>query len=193
MPKIVDADRQRDEIRNAARVVFAERGVRGTGLAHVAAAAGMGRSSLYHYYPDKDSLLGDLVKEMLDQELAMFRECLRSPEPPIARLENLARACAALFPEWALFGRMILDLRLADVQFLKRTFRALRRELAAVLAEGQENGSFAAELNADVTASLLIGTIDGLLLQYFIDPRALPKPAEIADTLFLTTRRIVEK
>ncbi|HIE60581.1 MAG TPA: TetR family transcriptional regulator, partial [Microbacterium sp.] len=42
MPKIVDAEVQRDEIRDAARRVFAERGVRGTGLAPVAAAAGMG-------------------------------------------------------------------------------------------------------------------------------------------------------
>ncbi len=123
----------------------------------------------------------------------MFRACLRGAEPPIARIESLARACASLFPEWALFGRMSLDLRLADAQFLKSTFRNMRGELAAVIAEGQENGSFSAEPRADVMASILIGAIDGLLLQYFVEPRALPKPPEIAQALFLTARRIVEK
>ena len=193
MPKIVDADIQRDEIRSAARRVFAERGVHGTGLAHVAEAAGMGRSSLYHYYPDKDSLLTDLAKEMLDQELAMFRACLRGSEPPLARLDRLARACAALFPEWAAFGRMILDLRLANTQFVKAAFRGMRRELASVIAEGQEEGSFAPEPSADVTASVLIGAIDGLLIQYFVEPRALPKPVDIAEALCVTARRIVAK
>jgi len=191
MPKIVDADIQRDEIRAAARRVFAQRGVRGTGLTHVAEAAGMGRSSLYHYYPDKDALLADLVHEMLDRERALFRACLRRPEPPLARLEALARACGALFPEWAAFGRMILDLRLEDARLLKSYLRGLRRDLAEVIAEGQDDGSLSPELGADACAAVLIGAIDGLLLQYFVDPRAFPKPAELAEALCVATRRIV--
>jgi AcrR family transcriptional regulator len=190
MPKIVDAEIQRNEIRDAARRVFAERGVRGTGLTHVADAVGMGRSSLYHYYPDKDSLLADLVRDMLAQERALFRACLRDGTP-LERLERLARACGALFPEWAAFGRLILDLRLEDTKPLKLYFRGLRRDLAAVIAEGQRDGSFSKELGADVCASMLIGAIDGLLLQYFVDTRAFPKPAEVAEALCTTTRRIV--
>jgi AcrR family transcriptional regulator len=191
MPKIVDAEIQRGEIRSAARRVFAERGVRGTGLAHVADAVGMGRSSLYHYYPDKDALLADLVQEMLQQELALFRACLHGDGTPLARLERLARACGALFPEWAAFGRMILDLRLEDAGVLKAYFRSLRRDLSAVISEGQRDGSLSKELGAEVAASVLIGAIDGLLLQYFIDARALPKPAELAEALCTTTRRIL--
>ncbi len=192
MPKIVDAENQRDEIRDAARRVFAERGVRGTGLAHVADAMGMGRSSLYHYYPDKDTLLADLVREMLEQERALFRTCLRGGTP-CARLEKLARACAALFPEWAAFGGLILELRLEDTKPLKAHFRGLRRDLAAVVREGQDDGSFSKELDADICASMLLGAIDGLLLQYFVDPRAFPKPAELADALCTTTRRITSR
>jgi len=190
MPKIVDADSQRDDIRKAARRVFAERGVRGTGLAHVAEAMGMGRSSLYHYYPDKGSLLADLVHEMLEQERALSRACLRDGTP-LARLERLARACGSLFPEWAAFGRLILELRLEDVKPLKSYFRALRRDLGAVITEGQQDGSFSKELGADICASMLLGAIDGLLLQYFVDPGAFPKPDDLADALCTTTRRIV--
>ena len=36
------------------------------GMAQVAEAAGMGRSSLYHYYPDKESLVRDLVRDLLE-------------------------------------------------------------------------------------------------------------------------------
>jgi len=192
MPKIVDADSQRDDIREAARRVFAERGVRGTGLTHVADAVGMGRSSLYHYYPDKDSLLADLVREMLEQERALFRTCLRGGTP-LSRLEKLARACGALFPEWAAFGRLILELRLEDAKPLKRYFRGLRRDLGAVITEGQQDGSFSNALGADVYASMVLAVIDGLLLQYFVDPAAFPKPEALAGALCTTTRRIVAR
>jgi len=191
MPKIVDPIRQRQDIRAAALHVFARRGVRGTGLAHVAEAAGMGRSSLYHYYPDKDSLLADMVDELLEDERELFRACLRGEGSPADRLERLARACAALFPEWAVFGRSLMDLRLEDVKRLRGFFREIRRELAAVIAQGQVDGSMTNEQDAEVMASILIGAIDGLLLQYFVDARALPSPAALAQALVDVTHRVV--
>jgi AcrR family transcriptional regulator len=193
MPKVVDAESQREDIRVAARRVFAQRGVRGTGLAHVARAAGMGRSSLYHYYSDKDALLADMVSEMLEQERELFRHCLRSEGTPLERLEALAKACAGLFPEWAAFGRVIMDLRLEDARGMREFFRGIRRDVAAVIAEGQADGSLAASPDAKLQSSILIGAIDGLLLQYFIDPRALPTPDALAEALTTVTRRMVSR
>ncbi|GEM_PF-2580877 len=191
MPKIVDPSSQRRVIRSAARRVFAERGVRGTGLTHVADSAGMGRSSLYHYYPDKDALLADMVSEMLDQERALFRACLGGEGTPLARIERLAAACAALFPEWAAFGRVLMDLRLEDAREMGGFFRAARRDLAAVIREGQRNGTLAARPSASAQASVLIGAIDGLLLQYFIDEAAFPDPEDLTRDLVQLTRRMV--
>jgi len=191
LPKVVDPTTQREEIRGAARRVFAQRGVRGTGLAHVAEAAGMGRSSLYHYYPDKDALLADMVDEMLEQERRLFQLCLSAEGRPIARLANLARACAALFPEWAAFGRLFMDLRIEDAREMGGFFRAIRGDLARVIAEGQADGSMATTPSAEVLASVVIGAIDGLLLQYFIDEHALPSPDSLARDLVEVMNRMV--
>ena len=151
----------------------------------------MGRSSLYHYYADKEALLTDMLSELLGQERELFRACLRSGGTPLARLESLSRACAALLPEWAEFGRMILDLRLQGASRLRSFFRGLRRELAAVIAEGQRDGSIAAQPDAGVLASIVIAAIDGLLLQYFVDSRALPEPEALADALVDAMHRMV--
>lgn len=191
MPKIVDADVQREDIRTAARKVFAKRGVRGTGLGHVAAAAGMGRSSLYHYYPDKESLLADMVGKMLDQERVVFRACLAGEGTPVERIERLAQACAATFPEWAAFGRTILELRLEDAKQLRSFFRVVRSDLGEVIELGQRDRSIARDQDPKLLAAILIGSIDGLLLQYFVDPRSLPSPAELADALVVTTRKML--
>ncbi len=191
MPKQVDPSAQRDEIRTAARRVFSQRGVRGTGLAHVADAAGMGRSSLYHYYPDKQALLADMVREMLEQERLLFRGCLQGEGPPLARIDRLLAACAKLFPDWAAFGRMILDLRLEDVASLGAYFGMLRADLVEVIAEGQADGSLARELDAPLQASILIGAIDGLLLQHFADPNALPDAEALARALRDAAHRLL--
>ena len=193
MPKLVDSAIQREEIRAAARQVFAARGVRGTGLTHVAQAVGMGRSSLYHYYADKEALLADMVSDMLAQERQLFRACLAAEGAPLARLERLAGAAAALFPGWAEFGRVFMDLRLEDAREMGGFFRAVRADLAAVIAEGQADGSIALAPAAEVQASILIGAIDGLLLQYFIDEASLPTPEQLARDLVTVTRRMVAR
>jgi AcrR family transcriptional regulator len=173
MPKQVDAAAQRGEIRAAARRVFAQRGVEGTGLAHVAREAAMGRSSLYHYYPDKDALLTDLMRETLAGELALYRACLEAEGPVLARLDRLVDQTVVLFDAWAAMGRMMLDFRLRDAGLVAGTLAEVRERLAEALREGQRRGEVAAELDPLLTAATLIGAVDGLLLQHFLDGEAL--------------------
>jgi TetR/AcrR family fatty acid metabolism transcriptional regulator len=186
----VDAEAQRGEIRRAARRVFARRGVRGTGLAHVARAAGMGRSSLYHYYPDKDALLRDLVAETLAEERALFARCLHGEVPVPERLERLVDACVALFDAWAALGRLFLDLRTGDARRFRRFFREVRDEVAGVLREGQARGEVAAEVDPFHAGATLIGAIDGLLIQHFLDREALDPDALRAELRRLVARSL---
>ena len=188
MPKQVDSAAQREEIRRAARGVFARQGVRGTGLAHVARAAGMGRSSLYHYYPDKAALLRDLVADTLASERALFTSCLRGEGSVAERVALLIDGCVALFDSWAELGRLFLDLRLRDAEGFRDFFREIRTELEAVLAEGQARGEVAAEVDPLLAGAALIGAIDGLLIQHFLDSEAFDR-----DALRRELRRIAEK
>lgn len=191
MPKQVDATAQRQQIRRAARRVFARRGLAGTGLAHVARAARMGRSSLYHYYPDKDALLRDMVADQLAEERALFHACLRSEGTVAERVQRLVDGCVALFDEWAALGRLFIDLRLRDVAGFRVFFREIRAELADVLREGQARGEVTAELDAQLAGAALIGAIDGLLIQHFIDTDALDPDALRRELARIVQRVIV--
>lgn len=177
MPRQVDAAAQRREIQRAARDVFARRGVPGTGLAHVARAAGMGRSSLYHYYPDKQALLRDLVQQTLDEERALFRDCLGGEGSVRERVDRLIDGCLALFDDWAELGRLFVDLRLRDSAGFRDFFREIRAELAGLLRDGQRRGEVSAELDPLLAGAILIGAIDGLLFQHFLDARAFEREA----------------
>ncbi len=189
MPKVVDTAEQRRGIRRAARRVFARRGIAGTGLTHVAEAAGMGRSSLYHYYPDKRTLVRDLVRDVLAEEEALFATSLRAPGTPLERIERLTEALTGLFDDWSDVGRMVFDLWARDGSRFRPFFRGIRRDLAGLVAEGQRTGEIDPDLDPELAAATVIGTIDGLLLQHFIDPRAFPDRDALRDALVVTVRK----
>jgi AcrR family transcriptional regulator len=172
MPKIVDAAEQRRQIRHAARRVFSRRNPESTGLVHVAKVAGIGRATLYHYYPDKASLLHDLARELLVEEERAFEDALRGEDSPLARIEGLAAGLTDAFAQWSAVGRMLLDLWFRDAKRSRRFFRRIRQSLAQLVAEGQARGEIAAHLDPELSAGMVIGMIDGILLQHFVDPAA---------------------
>ena len=190
MPKIVDAEAQRVAIRRAARSVFARRGA-ATGLAQVADAAGMGRSSLYHYYGDRASLVRDVVRDLLAQEEALFAAAAAGDASPLARLDALAAGLPALFAEWSAIGRLLLELRSRDARLFRGFFRRVRRGLAGLIAEGQESGEVDPRLDAGALAATLIGAIDGLLLQHLVDRAAWPDPRALGETLAPLLRKLL--
>ncbi|MCP5066557.1 MAG: TetR/AcrR family transcriptional regulator [bacterium] len=191
MPKIVDNVEQRRAIRGAAQRVFARRGIKGTGLAHVAEAAGMGRSSLYHYYPDKESLVRDLLTELLAEEEAVFAAVASGEGSSLERIERLIRALMALLEPWSAVGRMILELRASETRRFRGVFKRIRRHLATAVSEGQECGEIDPALDPILTASTLIGAADGFFLQYLIDPAAFPNSSDIADELVHSVRKML--
>ncbi len=192
MPKVVDGVAQRAQIRDAARRAFAARGVAGTGLSHVAQEAGMGRSSLYHYYPDKQSLVRDLVQDLVRDEELLFAGALRGQGSALERIERLAWALPSVFAELSRLGTMIFDLWSRDAARFRPLFRQMRGDLAALIQQGQDAGEIEASLDADLTAAVVIGAIDGLLLQHLIDPHAFASFDAMADavaTIFVRALR----
>ncbi len=192
MPKLVDHDSLRRQIRAAATEVFAARGVKGTGLAHVADAMGIGRSSLYHYYSDKATLIADIASDLLAREAKMFREALEDDRPVEQRLNTLIRQLTSVLDEWAAVGPAVLDLRSVTSPQFRKFYRRIRQDLAALIAEGQRAGQFGTQLSADHASSLVIAIVDGLLLQYMADARAIPRGRQLERLLAWSIWRLLQ-
>ncbi|MFQ5697125.1 MAG: TetR/AcrR family transcriptional regulator [Myxococcota bacterium] len=191
MPRIVDATRQRARIRAAARRVFSRRGIAGVGLTHVAREAGVSRANLYHYYVDKAELVRDLAQELLAEEEALFREALESPGSVVERIEGLVDRIVERFATWSRVGGLLLQVWMAEQRHVRTLLRALRSVLAQLLREAQEAGEVDRALSAEAIATLLIGMIDGLILQVFLDPRALPSEREMRRSLLQLLGKIL--
>jgi AcrR family transcriptional regulator len=191
LPKVVDEVAQRARIRGAARRVFAKRGLAKTGLVHVAAAAGLRRSSLYHYYPDKSALVRDLANDLLRAEEAMFRSALSEAGDALERIERLCEQLIALFEERAALGRVLLELWATEPGRVRPVLRRVRRALSELLRLGQERGEIDASLDPEPTAVLLVALLDGLLVQVFVDPRTVRIDDELRRTFVGSVRRLL--
>ena len=192
MPKVVDAAQQRARIRDAALTAFARRGVAATGLAQIAAEAGISRTGLYHYYPDKDALVRDLARDLLAEEERLFEQALRVPGPADDRVERLADGVLEKFVAWAQYGRPLLEIWARETQRLRPLLRRLRETLAALIEEGQAAGEIAGHLPPVETAALLVGLIDGLMIQVFIDPESVRSSKAMREALVTALRRILD-
>src|SRR6185295_10299036 len=61
-PRVV---RTRAAVVDAARTLFLKSGYSGTTMEDIAAAAGLAKRTVYNNYPDKDSLFGQIVQEVI--------------------------------------------------------------------------------------------------------------------------------
>jgi AcrR family transcriptional regulator len=91
MPKIVDHDRQREVLLDACFRLFVEDGYADATMRKLAKAAGVSTGMLYHYFPDKQALLGGLFELLLRRDVARVRGELPLDAPVPVRIRALFR------------------------------------------------------------------------------------------------------
>lgn len=141
-----DARRNRERILEAARKVFAERGV-GATLDDIAARAGVGVGTVYRRYPNKDALLDELCEEWINDLAAFAEEALTSRDPWhafISFLERVEDASAA--------NRALEHLIVDSGRGHERVARA-RERLAGPIEALVERAMKQGKLRADFDAS----------------------------------------
>jgi TetR/AcrR family transcriptional regulator, lmrAB and yxaGH operons repressor len=131
----------RDEVIERLMLVIRKFGYDGASLAELSQATGLGKSSLYHYFPEgKD----DMVRAVLDHLHQTLDDVLfvplRTPGPARARIEQMVETLDAFYRggrESCVLGNLVLGTSLE--RFRKRLaviFDAWIDALATVLVDG---------------------------------------------------------
>jgi len=193
MPKIVDRDQTKSLIREAARAVYAERGLAQTGLVHVARRAGMGRATLYHYYPTKEALVADIAEELLAEETDLFaRAVAEGKTDPIAAIAGVAETVTRLYADWAEEGSIVLQFWAEHPDRFRDALTSIRKGLAGLIRRGQRSGEIDASLDPMGAATVVAGIIDGVLLQYFLDPAAHPDGRGVSTAVHRAVMKVLQ-
>jgi hypothetical protein len=134
----------------------------------------------------------DLARELLAEEERLFEEALGASGSVNERIPRLADAVVERFAAWSHYGRPLLEIWAQESRRLRPLLRRLREGVAALIVEGQRRGEVARDLPPVETAALLIGLIDGLMLQVFMDPTAIHASPAMRDALVEAIRRILQ-
>jgi AcrR family transcriptional regulator len=131
----------RDAAIDAAASLLAERGLRGVTMSDIAARTGIGRATLYKYFPHVDSILRDWHDRQIGAHLAQLRHVLDESHGSGGRLEAVLQAYADI--RHGLHRHDDGDLRAflhsdAQVSHAERTVRSLFTDVLATAAQSGE-------------------------------------------------------
>ena len=67
MPKIIDYESKKQEIIEKSKIVFVKRGYHNTSLSHISKKCGMGRTTIYQYFKNKDDIFYHTLGSSLEK------------------------------------------------------------------------------------------------------------------------------
>jgi len=187
VPKIIDKLEKRSQILDAAMRVFAQKGVNGAKIADIAEAAGIGKGTVYEYFQSKDEIISASFRYFMDTMGETIGQRVSKLTDPLDKL-------MAFFSGWAdiLEGEVMGYIEVV-LDFWAEGIRKDKGVLAFNLAElYAEYRAMVEQLLDDcvaagrirpvdtrITASILLGTMDGLLVQWVADRTAFDIKAAI--------------
>ncbi len=164
--------------------LFAERGVAGTSLDEVLAAAGAGKGQLYHYFHGRDELVEAAVGHRCAQVLAGLTQALGSVAS-LAELEQALAGFVAGFEQMGLpgcpIGSLAAEVAERNEGARLRTaaaFDAWQQLLADAVERMRERGELRADAPPAVLATALLASIEGGMV--LSQARKDPAPLRIA-------------
>jgi len=177
MPIVVDKHQKRKEILAASMQVFAQKGFHRTRMEEVAAAAHIGKGTIYEYFRSKTDLFLSLHDHMLAELKEFYSQELQGIEDPPEVLVRFIKAAFETFREWEPFFIVFCDFwaeggrgehqTLLQSQ-LRDAYRQSRTDLALVIEAGIAQRVFRCE-DPLLAAEFILACLDGLVLHWLCD------------------------
>ena len=149
----------REKIITASKQIFIEKGIINTATSEIAEAAGIAHGTLFLHFPNKDSL----VIELLDVELAKFSDNIKQLIVETTEIEKILDQYLNLIQaEEGFFSSLARELPTYKAELRRKIlFREslLREHFYRVIEKGIEQNIYA-EVDIPSALTFLFGTID---------------------------------
>jgi AcrR family transcriptional regulator len=146
-PTKISADR-RHQIFLAAATAFQESGYHNVNLAEIAERAGLSRAAMYYYFPTKEALVIDLIREPLMANVRQMEEIVASDGTTADKIERAMRDLMRSFDHYSTmniwfderFDRILAGSESPDQREVLEAQDHYLELWVRLLAEGQERG-----------------------------------------------------
>lgn len=172
MPKVVDHEARRQQLAQAVWSITAHRGLDAVSLRAVAAEAGVSMGTVQHYFGNKEQLIQQSGRYMIELANSMANDSRQnSAEPADPRtvieavvhqtlpLDEAQRVGSAV---WLAFvARAAVDPELANL--IRESWVGLHELIAGQLRTAQRESKVSARIDVDHEAATIVAVTDGLM------------------------------
>jgi TetR/AcrR family transcriptional regulator, mexCD-oprJ operon repressor len=167
---------------DSAATILAERG-EAVSMEEIASAAGIGRATLYRYFPNREELLSAMAATSVQELAARIKEANLEAVPFEEAIARLARAIIATGSKYAALS--VGSAKLADAY---PDFEIMVTEpIRALFRRAITDGALREDFPPDVLMDLFSGLIKGALDTTASGRRGIEETAAAATTLFLVS------
>lgn len=180
MPKIVDKEEKKAKILEAAIKIFSKNGLNNTKISDIAEEASIGKGTIYEYFKSKDEIFSASFYYFTGKfeegiSLRLFRI-----HDPLEKVRTYFSAWAEMFEgDYLEYLDIVLDFWAEGVRErndslmidLNKFYSENRDMLDNLLSECVSKGEIK-KGDTKLIASIMIGTLDGILLQWVMDRKA---------------------
>ncbi|MCI8615467.1 TetR/AcrR family transcriptional regulator [Parablautia intestinalis] len=173
-----------DQILDALQSLLEDKDIGKISVSEIARSAGIGKGSIYYYFPSKEAILEALIERNYETTLNTAKALAGQREvSPFMRMAMLFQACrnsskAFLRQDTKISGISTKDMLLLHQKYLNYLITELKPELALIIEQGIENGDIQFDHPAALAEIVLI------VLAIKLDNSLIPSsPSEIEDTI----------
>jgi AcrR family transcriptional regulator len=191
--KLVDKEEKKNDIMMAAVRLFARKGFEKTTISDIAVEAGIGKGTVYEYFSNKEEMIHQSFHFFLKQMEMDFEDILLTDLPAVEKLKQILQAfgnvinaetegfVTMMFNFW---GEAMRSQDTKNIIFteMKKFYHSYRKIFADIIIEGMQDGSIRKNINPEGVAIIIIGMLDGVMVQWLMD-RDVIDYKEILNTL----------
>lgn len=160
--------------------VFTERGYDGTSFQHLSRASGLSKSSIYHHIDSKEQLLRLALEHALDPLMSIMNDDSATSGRALDRLAFLIRRAIEILADRLPYVTLLLSVHgnTETERWALDQRRSFDQFVADIVQQAINDGDVRSDLDAKITARLILGTINSLTEWY--RPEQNRSPAELA-------------
>lgn len=177
--------------------VLARQGYANTSLMDIAKEAGMSKGAVHYHFPTKEALMGVVLTTACDEVAQRTRRAWTAGENPIESMRSSLLELWRVRTELSDDASVVADLlaqSLHDTKLrepLAEYYRFAVRQVNEHIRDNLEKVGLRPKLPPEMLPRILNALLDGLLMQYIVDPEAI-KEDEVLKALEMLAISIFE-
>ncbi|HNX90264.1 MAG TPA: TetR/AcrR family transcriptional regulator [Candidatus Omnitrophota bacterium] len=183
---------RRTQICRAALAAIADHGVKGLTISAIAKRVGMTDSNVYRHFKSKEDIMMALIDDLADHIMKILADAGKKNNDEIGKLEYIFTHHVKFMEERKGIPRVLVSDEVMSTndnvpRRMKEVLFFYLKNVGEILSSGRKKGMFGKDCESEIGASVFLGLIQAMVLQWFVSGYAfsLEKRSEKIWKIFL--------